>query len=390
MDKGSDKFSKVLASVTRELKKSSKNPAELIGFAGHFFANANADDFADYRPGEIAAMARSAFAFRATRQLGKSKIRVFNPERDRDGWNDSHTVIEILNDDMPFLVDSVLDELAESSIPIVLFLHPVEKLWRQVKTGNVASQVKSASLVRESFIHIHIERISGSGGRARLAKRLEIVLKEIRLAVSDWSAMMDRVGKVVHEYKQVPPPIPVDELAESLEFLNWLIDGHFIFLGIRQYRFEGGADTGDLVAVKRSSLGILRNAQVEVLRRAGKLVSMTPEVRDFLQDPAPLIIAKANVKANVHRRAHMDYIGIKIFDAKGQLKGELRVIGLFTSVAYTRSVKVIPILRRKVQRMIEASGMDKDSHSGKALLSMLENYPRDELPWRKMPLACCA
>ncbi len=379
MEKGRESFKNLLARVNKELNSSSKNNAELTSFAGHFYTNGNANDFVEYSPRDIAAIARSAFEFRAQRQSGKSKVRIFNPEHKSDGWNDPHTVIEILNDDMPFLVDSVLDELAESSIPIILLLHPVEKLKRLVKTGAVTEAEKGSVEVKESFIHVHIERINSPTRRARLIKRLETVLKEVRLAVIDWSTMMDRVRKVIDEYKETPPPIPVDELAEALEFLNWLIDGHFTFLGIRQYAFEGGADTGDLVAVKRSSLGILRDSKVEVLRRAGKLVSMTPEVRDFLQDPSPLIIAKANVKANVHRRTHMDYIGVKIFDAKGRLKGELRLIGLFTSVAYTRSVKAIPILRRKAIRMIEASGVNPDGHSGKALQNILENYPRDEL-----------
>ncbi len=379
MDKDSENFKKLLVRVIRELKKSSKDKGEIVAFASYFFANGNADDFTGYSPRDIAAIARSAFEFRKQRQSGKSKIRIFNPEPGSDGWSDPHTVIEILNDDMPFLVDSVLDELAESSNPITLLLHPVEKLRRLVKTGAITTSTKGSSEVRESFIHIHIERIGSVTRRTNLLKRLEIILKEIRLAVIDWTAMMDRVRKIVDDYKEVPPPIPVDELAETLEFLNWLIDGHFTFLGIRQYAFEGSADTGDLVPVKRTSLGILRNAKVEVLRRAGKMVSMTPEVRDFLRDPSPLIIAKANVKANVHRRTHMDYIGVKIFDTKGRLKGELRVVGLFTSVAYTRSVRAIPILRRKAIRMIEASGVGRDGHSGKVLQNILENYPRDEL-----------
>ena len=379
MDKGNNDFSKLLARVNKELKKSPKNKTELVNFANYFFAHGNASDFLEYEPRDIAAIVRSAFEFRHKRQPGRSKIRIFNPELKRDGWRDPHTVIEILNDDMPFLVDSVLDELAESSTSIFLLLHPVEKIKRQVKSGTISSTDKGSNVARESFIHIHIERISSASERAELMKRLEIVLKEIRLVVIDWQAMMDRVRKVIDEYKEVPPPIPVDELAECLEFLNRLVDGHFIFLGIRQYAFEGKAGTGNLVAVKNSSLGILRDSKVEVLRRAGKLVSMTPEVRDFLQDPAPLIIAKANVKANVHRRVHMDYIGVKIFDAKGRLKGELRLIGLFTSAAYTSSVKAIPILRRKAARVLEASGVNPEGHSGKALESILENYPRDEL-----------
>jgi len=133
------------------------------------------------------------------RQSGKSKIRIFNPDQDRDGWSGPHTVIQILNDDMPFLVDSVLDELAESSIPITLLLHPTEKINRLVKTGAVSSSDKGSANFRESFIHIHVERIGSTARRENLQKRLEIVLREVRLAVIDWSAMMDRGAKVVDE-----------------------------------------------------------------------------------------------------------------------------------------------------------------------------------------------
>jgi len=142
MDKGSDRFKKLLASVNRKLEKSSKTSDGLASFARHFFANGNEDDFVDYTPEEVAAIARSAFEFRKQRRLGKSKIRIFNPEEKKNGWSGSHTVIEVLNDDMPFLVDSVLDELAESAISIVMLLHPVEKIARLAKTGDIAGSNK--------------------------------------------------------------------------------------------------------------------------------------------------------------------------------------------------------------------------------------------------------
>ena len=172
MDKDSENFKKLLARVIRELKKSSKDKEEIVSFANHFFSNGNADDFTDYAPRDIAAIARSAFEFREHRQSGKSKIRIFNPDPASDGWNDPHTVIEILNDDMPFLVDSVLDELAESSIPITLLLHPVEKLRRLVKTGAITTSKEGSSEARESFIHIHVERIGSTTRRTNLLKRL--------------------------------------------------------------------------------------------------------------------------------------------------------------------------------------------------------------------------
>ncbi|MEM6667496.1 MAG: NAD-glutamate dehydrogenase domain-containing protein, partial [Pseudomonadota bacterium] len=184
-----------------------------------------------------------------------------------------------------------------------------------------------------------------------------------------------------------PPPIPVEEIAEAIQFLEWLLDNNFTLLGMREYAFSA-ADKGKAAKntsndamnqVGGSGLGILRDPEVSVLRRAGQMVQITPEISQFLQQPAPLIITKANMKSTVHRRAYMDYVGVKIFNDDGTLHAELRVVGLFTSTAYTRSAQTIPFLRRKLDQVIRRAGFDAESHSGKALVNVLENYPRDEL-----------
>ena len=148
---------------------------------------------------------------------------------------------------------------------------------------------------------------------------------------------------------------------------------------MRDYAFSGGPKRGTLKRVKNGGLGILSDPEVRVLRRGRELVTMTPEIREFFMTPEPLIITKANVKSRVHRPAYMDYVGVKTFDDKGKVSGELRIVGLFTSTAYTRSVKQIPMLRQKVEMLLENSEFDKDSHAGKALLNVAESYPRDEL-----------
>ena len=124
---------------------------------------------------------------------------------------------------------------------------------------------------------------------------------------------------------------------------------------------------------------MLRDASVQVLRRGSELVAMTPEVRRFFFEPSPLIITKANVRSRVHRRAHMDYIGIKTYHGDGRPKGEIRFVGLFTSQAYVSSPSQIPLLRHKVETVLAASGYPAASHAGKALLNILDTFPRDEL-----------
>jgi hypothetical protein len=189
--------------------------------------------------------------------------------------------------------------------------------------------------------------------------------------------MLARVGELIVAIKNNPPPLPVDEIAEATQFLEWLVANNFTFLGVREYAMTG--DERGYTVIPESGLGILRSPDVHVLRRGNELVSITPEIMEFLREPRPLIITKANVRSRVHRRVHMDYIGVKRFDDDGKLIGEFRIVGLFTSTAYTRQTRSIPYLRRKVDNLMRRSGFDPDSHSGKAFAAVLENYSRDEL-----------
>ncbi len=225
------------------------------------------------------------------------------------------------------------------------------------------------------FISIHLAPIADDAARAELVRALQVVLGEVRLAVQDWRAMRDRVGSIVTELKTNPPPLPVDEIAEAIQFLQWLLADNFTFLGVRDYAVDGQA----LEPEFESALGIMRSRELRVLRRGTELLEFTPEIMAFLKEPRPLIVAKANIHARVHRRVYLDYIGVKRFDASGNLVGEHRIIGLFTSTAYTRTAHSIPYLRRKIAAVEERAGFDPSTHSGKALANVLEHYPRDEL-----------
>ena len=190
--------------------------------------------------------------------------------------------------------------------------------------------------------------------------------------------MRTRVETVIEAFKTNPPPLPVDEIAEANQLLQWLCADNFTFLGVREYRFSSD-DMATADVVEGSGLGILRDPEVKILRRGAELVVMTPEIREFMREPTVLIVTKANVKSRVHRRVHMDYVGVKLFSPDGRLEGEIRIVGLFTSTAYTRSVRQIPYLRHKVAQVLKRAGFDPESHSGKAIIHMLEEYPRDEL-----------
>ena len=351
------------------------------GFAEALFARAAAEDLLAYEARELAALAEDAWAFLVDRKPGPPKIRFDSRPGPVGGERiKSVSVLEIVNDDMPFLLDSVLGELNERGIEVRLVVHPVFTVERDDGGALFAFRGESpatGTAARESFIHIHTARIDDEAVRSDIVQALGQVLADVRVCVQDWKPMLARLQETIAELKNIPPPFPVDEVAEAVQFLEWLAADNFTFLGFRSYAFP--KLSRELAPQFESGLGILRAPEVRVLRRGNELVSMTPEIMEFLNEPKTLIITKANVRSRIHRRVHMDYIGVKHFDIAGNLIGEYRFVGLFTSTVYTRSTRSIPYLRRRVAAVLERAGFDPDGHSGKALANVLETYPRDEL-----------
>jgi glutamate dehydrogenase len=342
-------------------------------FVAQLYARTVAEDVLCYAVADLAELAERAFDFLKERQPGVPKIRCETVALKESGARKSVSVIEIVNDDMPFLVDSVMGELADRRLNVQLVAHPVFGVRRD--GGKLSALGAADGSARESFIHIHIEPIADEAVRAEIARALDGVLGEVRLAVHDWRTMLECVNSVVADLKTNPPPLPVDEIAEAIQFLQWLLADNFTFLGVRNYIFDGNTLEPDF----DSALGIMRLRELRVLKHGNELIEFTPEIMAFLKEPRLLIIAKANIHAHVHRRVYLDYVGIKRFDAAGNLVGEQRIVGLFTSTAYTRTAHSIPYLRRKIAGVEARAGFDANSHSGKALTNVLEHYPRDEL-----------
>jgi len=343
-------------------------------FVAQLYAHVVPEDVLCYAAADLSALAERAFDFTSERAPGAPKIRCETVALKESGERRAVSVVEIVNDDMPFLVDSVIGEIAERRLNVQLVAHPVFGVKRDGDKLK-ALGTPTAAGARESFIHIHLEPIAEEAARADLVRALQAVLTEVRLAVQDWRAMLDRANGIVDDLKTNPPPLPVDEIAEAIQFLQWLLADNFTFLGVRNYAFDGNT----LAPQFDDALGIMRSPDLRVLKRGDELLEFTPEIMAFLKEPRLLIIAKANIHARVHRRVYLDYIGIKRFDASGNLVGEQRIVGLFTSTAYTRTAHSIPYLRRKIAGVEQRAGFDPGSHSGKALTNVLEHYPRDEL-----------
>jgi glutamate dehydrogenase len=208
---------------------------------------------------------------------------------------------------------------------------------------------------------------------ARLTQTLSGVLADVRAAVTDWQHMRRVLREVVAELSAQPSPVPAAELAEVQDFLRWLDDDNFTFLGYREYLFDGAANP------EHGPLGILRDETHPVFGGLRDLCSLPADVQDFVRRRELLVITKSNRRATVHRTAHMDAIGVRRFGANGEVTGVRVFLGLFTSLAYSRNCRSIPLLRLKVRRILERSGLSPTSHDGKALLHILDTFPRDEL-----------
>ncbi|MGU3401012.1 NAD-glutamate dehydrogenase [Brucellaceae bacterium D45D] len=377
-----DRSSKVKNSkASREGKKGSKPkalPKALNAFSQLLFEWAPPEDLAAYEANALEKSAQYGFEALEAWRKGKSIVNI-DKSVERNGRPVS--VISIVNDNMPFLLDSIMGELNDHVSQIFMVVHPVLDIQRE-KDGltilGEASQLAPAKgIERVSLVQIHLPALDKEA-KADLTAAIKRVLQQVRSAVHDWKPMLTRLDDAIADYKRVDELTGNAAMPEAIAFLEWLRDGRFIFLGMRELTFKGKGDKRELVPVK-DTLGILNDEDVRVLRQEGEEKVTPREVTEFLDSAEPLIVTKANSLSLVHRRSYLDYIGVKIFGAKGEAVGELRLIGLFTSVAYTSAVSGIPFIRSKVDSVIKHLGFNREDHSGKALINVLEEYPRDEL-----------
>jgi glutamate dehydrogenase len=346
-------------------------------FLRTYFRGVGEEDLAERTPSALAGAARSHLELGWRRSPGQSLVRIFNPDPERDGFESPHTLVQIVTDDRPFLVDSVGIAFARAGLAMHLIVHPVLEVRREGR-GRLAGLGANGGEPRqaESWELYEIDRQTDPAALERLRHDIESTLTDVGLAVDDWPAMRERVRCVLADLARQPPPLPSEEITEARQLLEWMEERHFVFLGYRYYRLERGDSQDRLIADARSGLGILRARDDG--RRPVTTV-LTGDVRARARDRELLVLTKANSVSTVHRAEYLDYAGVKTFDARGRVTGEHRFLGLWTSTAYHRSPRDIPVLRRKVDRVIQYFGLDPHGHDGKAVLNVLETYPRDEL-----------
>ncbi len=349
-------------------------------FLSAYYRHVATEDLLARAPEDLLGAALAHRELARSRPQGTAKVEVFNPAVEEQGWSSGHTVVQVVTDDMPFLVDSVTAELQRMDRSVHLVVHPTMRVRRNA-TGDLEEVLFGRSPsdgsfgeVRESWMHLEIDRDSDPTDRQEVAEALRRVLGNVREAVEDWPKMMQTCAQVAVDLGEKPPHgIPAAEVAEARALLEWLHANHFTFLGYREYALQRGVESDRLQAVHGTGLGLLRYDPV------GEGVRLSEQARTVARAPELVIITKANSRATVHRNTYLDYISVKQFDDAGQVTGEKRFLGLFTSSAYTESVTRVPVLRDKVSAIFQRTGFLPDSHSGKDLLEVLENYPRDEL-----------
>ena len=368
--------------LIRQVRKILGPTTMAADFAALLYSRNGSDGIEGQTPARLARNAREALEFITEKPKGRHKVGFRRTAASAADGLPASTVLEILNDDMPFLVDSVLAEVGARGLQIGLLQHPIFKTKRD-RAGRLQSIDGPGDGAwsdgrQESYIAVHLPALSEAAA-ADLGAAVSAILRETRDVVLDWKPMLQAVKAAIGALESAPASIPPPLLVESIAFLEWLERDNFTFLGVREFELSGDPKTADLVSVEGSGLGVLRDASVQVLRRGNELVAMTPEIRRFFFAASPLIITKANVISKVHRRVHMDYIGVKTYRADGTPKGEIRVVGLFTSQSYFASPAQVPFLRHKVDAVLGALGYPPSSHDSKAILNILESFPRDEL-----------
>ncbi|HYN66310.1 MAG TPA: NAD-glutamate dehydrogenase [Ornithinibacter sp.] len=354
-------------------------------FVARYFRHVPLDELTSRTPDTYAGAAASHLELARHRLPGVANVRVYNPSTETDGWSNARTVLQVVTDDMPFLVDSVTGALVNAGIDIHLIVHPqlvvsrdaVGELEKVVPRDVTGKKIKVAvGELAESWMLLSIDRESDEERRALLERTVRDVLEDVRQSVEDWPKMRSRCLVLAAELEGSPPQgIDADETALAIRFLRWMADDHFTFLGFRDYTLRQSGDGEYIAPVTGSGLGLLRSDPP--LGRDPSL--LTPQASAKAHEPNILVLTKANTRSTVHRITHLDYVGVKQYDDSGRVVGERRFLGLYASTAYTESVMRVPLVAEKVHAVLERSGVAPDSHTGKDLIGVLESYPRDEL-----------
>ncbi|MGH3693937.1 MAG: NAD-glutamate dehydrogenase [Pseudonocardiaceae bacterium] len=354
---------------------------DLIELIAPYLRLVPAEELSAAQPADLAAAVRSHLALAAERVPGRALVRLLNPTLAEDGWSSQDTVVQIVTDDMPYLVDSVVAELARRNVTVRRLVHPVvsvrrdlDGMLREVLASSHTGEAPTEGLA-ESWIYLNVDRVTDPDRARQVEQQLLAVLTDVREVVEDSQGMIG-TAHALADGLDAAPPLPAGEVAEGAALLRWLAGGHFIFLGYRHYQLvwePTGSTTPALRAVLASGRGVLRRDSV-----AARGLPAGPDVVDPLARTL-LVLTQASTPATVYRSVYPHYIGVKTFNERGEVTGEHRFLGVLTTTALHEDVLAVPVVGRRVREVIDQAGVALDSYSGQQMLEVLQTYPRAEL-----------
>jgi glutamate dehydrogenase len=360
------------------------SPAEVepaATFTAAFLAKAPVDLIRARSPEALARMALGTLGFVRGTRPDEVDVEVKNREPDDEGWHAPVTVVRTSVTERPFIVDTIREFLHAQGLVIEAIVYPVLHVDRDDRGQVVGVRPFREGESHESLVHCEVTEIADPEARRALAEELERRLVDVVRATDDFPLMVDALDVVVQELSERSETVSdrSEEIAEILDFLHWLRDGGFVFLGYRGYDLTP-RDGGRYITVTRGSgLGVLRDEATSSYARPVSIDELEKGQRDIVERGPLLIISKTNAESTVHRRARMDYIGVRKIGPEGQAVGEHRFLGLFTSRAYSETAEDIPILRRKLRAILERSEAKEGSHDHKEIITIFNSLPKEEL-----------
>ncbi|RAS64643.1 glutamate dehydrogenase (NAD) [Lentzea atacamensis] len=359
------------------IERAAANAPELADLIRLFYRHVPAEEVIDDDPVDLVGAVRSNYQLAESRVPGRAVVRILNPTRATDGWQCPVTVVQVVTDDMPYLVDSVASELTRGGVQVQRVVHPIVVVRRDPVTGERTEVLPTADpsdppadALAESWMNIEVDLITDPDRARELETRLLTVLNDVREVVEDTDRMVSTALQLADELEKDSSEATTD----GAKLLKWLADGHFTFMGYRQYELVREDGEPALRAVLASGLGVLRQDSL-----AARSLTAGPDNGAQALSPELLVLTQASAQSSVHRSVYPYYVGVKTFDAEGNVSGEHRFLGVFSTTALHEDVLDIPVIERRVRDVIHRAGFPLQSYSGQRMLEVIQNYPRTEL-----------
>ncbi len=366
----------------RLLERATESAPDLADLLHKYYRHVPPEEVADDEPDDLVGAVRSHHELARQRVAGRPVVDIFNPGRDEHGWYSPATVVQMVTDDMPYLVDSVIAELTRDGAQVQRIVHPIVVVRRDVAGALIEVLPDAdpgeppADAIAESWMFVEVDRVADPDRARDLEAGLVTVLTDVREVVEDTERMVGAARALARTLESEPPPLSAEQAADGAGLLRWLADGHFTFLGYRHNELvqDDSEEEPALRAVLASGLGVLRGDSV-----ASRNLTVGPDGPASTVSDELLVLTQASAPSTVHRAVHPFYVGVKTFDDYGRVTGEHRFLGLFTTTALHENVLDIPVIERRVREVIHRAGFPMESYSGQRMLEEIQNYPRTEL-----------